>query len=142
MGNLWHYWTNDTCLPTQTPVSCTAGYYPDYVIMAQKKEHIKAGIDFARNNNIRLVIRNTGHDFLGRSTGYGALAINTHSFKDVAFTNRYMGPGTYRAGAVTVGAGVQVRELYRMAFAQKPPVIVVGGECPVSRSSMPSDDTS
>jgi hypothetical protein len=35
-----------------------------YVILATKKEHIKAGIDFARERNLRLIIRNTGHDFL------------------------------------------------------------------------------
>jgi hypothetical protein len=43
----------------------------------------------------------------------------------------YTGPGDWRAGAVTVGAGIQVQELYRLANAQNPPVVVVGGECPV-----------
>jgi hypothetical protein len=32
--------------------------------MATKKEQIKAGVDFAREHNLRLVIRNTGHDFM------------------------------------------------------------------------------
>ena len=99
--------------------------------MAKTKDHIKAGVDFARDNNVRLVIRNTGHDFMGRSTGYGALVVNTHSFKDVTFVKEYSGPGDWRGGAVTVGAGIQVRELYRLANAQNPPVVVIGGECPV-----------
>jgi FAD/FMN-containing dehydrogenase len=117
---------------------CTRGYYGEYVIMAKTREHIKAGLDFARDKNLRLVIRNTGHDFMGRSTGYGALVINTHSFKDVIFVKEYTGPGDWRGGAVTVGAGIQLRELYRLANGQNPPVIVVGGECPVCFHSPPS----
>jgi hypothetical protein len=51
--------------------------------MAKTKDQIRAGVNFARERNLRLIIRNTGHDFMGRSTGYGSLIINTHSFKDV-----------------------------------------------------------
>ncbi|CAA7267512.1 unnamed protein product [Cyclocybe aegerita] len=132
IANMWTYWTNETCsLYSFNPsATCTRGYYGDYVIMAKTREHIQAGVDFARDRNLRLVIRNTGHDFMGRSTGYGSLIINTHSFKSVSFTTQYAGPGSYRGGAVTVGAGIQVRELYRLANARSPPVVVVGGECP------------
>jgi len=131
IANLWTFWTNETCSAFPTAgATCTRGYYGNYVLMAKAQEHIKQGIDFARQNNLRLVIRNTGHDFLGRSTGYGSFIINTHSFKSVEFTSEYAGPGDYHGGAVTVGAGIQLRELYRLANAQKPPVVVVGGECP------------
>lgn len=82
VSNHWMLWTNNTCLPTTNRnAQCTLGYLPRYVIMAKTREHIQAGINFARMNNVRLIIRNTGHDFMGRSTGYSALAINTHSFK-------------------------------------------------------------
>ncbi|KAK2750264.1 hypothetical protein FQN55_002410 [Onygenales sp. PD_40] len=129
---LWNYWTNVTCPPTDTPeASCTLGYSPEYVIMAETTDDIKAGIDFARENNIRLLIRNTGHDFLGRSTGYGALAINTHSFKDVEFIKKYTSAdGSYEGRAVKIGAGVQARDLYTLANKQNPAQVVVGGECP------------
>jgi hypothetical protein len=102
-----------------------------YVIMAKKKEHIRAGVQFAKLYGMRLIIRNTGHDFLGRSTGWGSLIINTHDFKGVSFTNKWKGPGEYKGSAVTVGAGVQGRELLRLAHAQSPPLSVVVGECPV-----------
>lgn len=131
--NLWIFWSNNTCLPTTDPTStCTLGYYPEYVIRAKTKADIKAGIDFARTNNVRLIIRNTGHDFMGRSTGFGSLAINTHDFKSAEFTKRYTGPGGYTGGAVTVGAGIQGRELLRLGQQQNPKVAVVTGECPVS----------
>ncbi|KAK5655587.1 hypothetical protein OQA88_5518 [Cercophora sp. LCS_1] len=128
---MWKSWTNSSCTPTTDPATpCTLGYYGLYVIKATKKTHIKAGIDFARRNNLRLIIRNTGHDFFGRSTGWGSLIINTHSFQDVEFTANWKGPGGYTGSAVTVGAGVQGRALLRKAVAQNPPVTVVTGECP------------
>lgn len=131
IANLWPLYTNNTCLPTDDPnTPCTLGFYGDYVILAKKKEHIKAGVDFARTHNLRLIIRNTGHDFMGRSTGYGSLIINTHTFKETTFVAKYSGPGKWDGSAATVGAGVQGRELYRQAFAQDPKVVIVGGECP------------
>jgi hypothetical protein len=99
--------------------------------MATTAKHIQAGILFAKENGLRLIIRNTGHDFLGRSTGWGALVINTHSFQDVNFIKSWTGPGDYTGTAVTVGAGVQGRALLKLANAQSPPVTVVVGECPV-----------
>ncbi|GJC81678.1 FAD-linked oxidoreductase ZEB1 [Colletotrichum liriopes] len=129
--NLWKYFTNATCQPTENPSEpCTLGNYGVYAIKATKKQHVKAGIDFARDNNLRLIIRNTGHDFIGRSTGWGALIINTHSFQDITFSKQWTGPGGYNGGTVTIGAGVQGRALLQAANAQSPPVVVVTGECP------------
>jgi hypothetical protein len=69
---MWTFYTNHTCNPSTNARSgtCTLGHLPEFVIMAKTAAHIKAGVDFARTNNVRLVIRNTGHDFMGRSTGY------------------------------------------------------------------------
>ncbi|KAI2629340.1 FAD-binding domain-containing protein [Hypomontagnella submonticulosa] len=128
---LWTYFTNDTCIPTTNPDEpCTLGYYGVYVVEAKTKNHVERGIAFARDNSLRLIIRNTGHDFIGRSTGWGSLIINMHAFQDVAFTTRYSGPGGYKGSAVTIGAGIQARQLLTLANAQNPPVTVVTGECP------------
>lgn len=128
------FYTNETCRPTTDPSEpCTLGYYGVYAILAEKHDHVKAGVDFAREHNLRLVVRNTGHDFLGRSTGWGALVINTHRFKNMTFTSSYTGPGDYRGPAVTIGAGVQGAELLELANAQDPPASVVVGECAVRK---------
>jgi FAD/FMN-containing dehydrogenase len=127
-------------MPTDDPSgTCTRGFYGKYVIMATTKQQIRAGVKFAWERNLRLIIRNTGHDFMGRSTGYGALIINTHSFKDVKFLKKYTGPGDWTGSAAIVGAGVQGRELYRECFAQSPKVVIVGGECPVCVSIRTSE---
>jgi hypothetical protein len=60
-------YTNRTCLPGHDRTSpCTIGYYPEYVINSSSVAHVQAGVNFARRYNIRLVIKNTGHDFLGK----------------------------------------------------------------------------
>lgn len=83
------------------------------------------GLHFAQEHNIRLTIKNTGHDFLGRSTGRGALALWTHHLKDITFLNytsaHYIGP------AVRLGAGVQGSEAYEAA--KKRGLRVAGGDC-------------
>jgi hypothetical protein len=54
---LWPIYTNNTCLPTENSnATCTRGFYGDYVILATKKSHIKAGVDFARTHNLRLIM--------------------------------------------------------------------------------------
>jgi hypothetical protein len=65
IANLWPFSTNNTCPPTSDPSEpCTRGFYGNYVIMATTKDQIKAGVDFARERNLRLIVRNTGHDFM------------------------------------------------------------------------------
>lgn len=128
---MWKYFTNATCTITPDPTEpCTLGYYGVYVILAKERDHIKAGVDFAREHDLRLVIRNTGHDFIGRSVGWGSLVINTHSFQEVEFLEEFGGPGGYEGPAVRIGAGVQGRELAGAAAERG--LAVVTGECPVS----------
>ncbi|KAF9871773.1 isoamyl alcohol oxidase [Colletotrichum karsti] len=129
-SQLWTWGSNNTCELTTDPTrNCSSGNYPEYVIIAKTKAHIKAGVDFARSRNIRLVIRNTGHDFEGRSAGAGSLAINTHNFKDISFVDSYSGPGDYRGSAITIGAGVQGYEISDAAHARNPPQNMLMGEC-------------
>ncbi|RYP40862.1 hypothetical protein DL767_001343 [Monosporascus sp. MG133] len=92
----------DTCYATsQTQgLDCTQGGFPVYVVNATTVKHIQIAVNFARNNNLRLVIKNSGHDFLGRSVGFGSLSIWTHWLKDVEFLPEY----SIVAGGYTVGA--------------------------------------
>ncbi|KAK3685229.1 hypothetical protein B0T22DRAFT_213381 [Podospora appendiculata] len=129
-AGLWTYFTNDTCRPTTNPTdTCTLGYYPVLVITAKTTDHIQAGIKFANKNNLRLIVRNTGHDFLGRSVGWGALVINTHNFQDITVTNSWQGAGGYTGSAVTVGAGVQAFKALKTLHELSPPRVMVTGEC-------------
>jgi hypothetical protein len=78
------------------------------------------------------VIKNTGHDFLGKSLGAGSLNIWTHYLKEIAFTQSYNGAayGGYNGPAFKVGSGVQSFEIFAAANTHN--VTVVGGEARVS----------
>ncbi|KAF2839977.1 FAD-binding domain-containing protein [Patellaria atrata CBS 101060] len=107
--------------------NCTLGGYPVYVVDARKVSQIQLAVRFARDNGIRLVIKNTGHDFLGKSLGAGALSIWTHNLKGITFISDYQDDSSdYQGPAFKVGAGVQGYELYKAAEEQN--LVVVAGE--------------
>jgi len=57
------YWQNESCHPFTDPAStCTLGNYVDYTINVSSAADVVAGLDFAQQNNIRIVIKNTGHE--------------------------------------------------------------------------------
>jgi hypothetical protein len=64
-STLWQLWNNFSC-PISPNSPCTTNGYPVYVIAAQEANDVQAGVNFARTRNIRLNIKATGHDFLGR----------------------------------------------------------------------------
>ncbi|KAI1852847.1 hypothetical protein JX266_002388 [Neoarthrinium moseri] len=114
-----------SCDPFTPPeAQCIVGTYVQYAVNASSAEDFKSTLAFAQKNNIRLVIRNTGHDYLGKSTGAGALAIWTHHLKDIA-VHDYVSDA-YTGKAMTVGAGVQVREALVAADALG--LVIVGGD--------------
>ncbi|OTB12258.1 hypothetical protein K445DRAFT_321253 [Daldinia sp. EC12] len=96
-----------TCALAMNPQgNCTRGGFPEYVVNATTVKHIQAAVNFARNKRIRLIIKNTGHDFGGRSVGAGSLSIWTHHLKAMEFIPSYrLGP--YNGKAVHFGAGVE-----------------------------------
>ncbi|KAK5652349.1 hypothetical protein OQA88_10541 [Cercophora sp. LCS_1] len=119
----------ETCMPqdgAEPNATCTLGGFPSYSVNVTSVRHIQLAVNFARNANLRLVVHNTGHDFLGKSTGAGALSIWTHNLKSISYISRLVTP-SYTGPALKLGAGVQVGEVY--AFAHANNVTVVGGEC-------------
>ncbi|OAA67982.1 FAD-binding domain containing protein [Niveomyces insectorum RCEF 264] len=123
---MWPLYQGQTCMPTDDPNAvCTLGGYPSYAVAATNVAQIQLAVNFARNANLRLVVKNTGHDFNGKSAGAGALSIWTHNLKQIQYyanlrTTGYSGP------AFKMGAGVQAFEMYEAANQHG--VSVVGGE--------------
>ncbi|KAF2258397.1 FAD-binding domain-containing protein [Lojkania enalia] len=119
--------TNASCDPfTARSSPCLFGDYVRYTVNVTGPDDVAATIRFAEKKNIRLVIRNTGHDYVGRSTGAGGLAIWTHYLKGVEVKD-WSGDG-YTGKAVKVGAGAQGIEISQAAHSVG--LIVVTGECP------------
>ncbi|TGO82544.1 hypothetical protein BPOR_0809g00050 [Botrytis porri] len=120
--------TNNTCNPfLPSTTSCTLGNYVSYAINATTTNDVKEAVNFANSHNIRLVIRSTGHDYNGKSTGAGALSIWTHYMKSITLTESYNSQA-YTGKAAVLGAGVSSFEAYRFADANNG--LIVGGNCP------------
>lgn len=120
------YFANQSCDPfSERSIPCTLGNYVSYSVKATEAWDVIAALEFARAEKLRVIVRNTGHDFLGRSTGAGALAIWTQGLKNITFgtySDKY-----YTGPSVTVGAGVMGNEM--VEAANKQGMTVVSGEC-------------
>ena len=121
------YWLNNSCSPFPASSSgCDLGNLAVYALDIDSAATVAAGLKFAQEHNIRLTIKNTGHDYIGRSSGQGSLALWTHNLKNMTFFD-YSSPH-YTGPALKVGAGVQFSEAYSAAAERN--LRVLGGYCP------------
>lgn len=118
---------NVSCDPfTDRAAQCVIGSYVQYAVNATGASDYFETLAFAQQRNMRLVIRNTGHDYLGKSTGAGALALWTHHLKDIAVLD--YSSNAYTGKSMRVGAGVQASEAQSLANSLG--LVVVEGDCP------------
>ncbi|KAJ0422716.1 FAD-binding domain-containing protein [Aspergillus carlsbadensis] len=99
--------------PQDTP--CLQGRIPVYAIMAHSAAEVQTAIRFAKEHDLRITIRNTGHDGMGRSSGSDSVQINVNRLKDIQFVDNFIprggGESDAEGRAVIVGAGVLGTEL-------------------------------
>jgi hypothetical protein len=50
------------------------GGYPYYVVNASSAEQVSEALKWAARKNVRVNVKNTGHNVPGRSTGWGSLS--------------------------------------------------------------------
>lgn len=122
--------TNNSCNPFVGPdAPCTVGYHSTYTVNVSRVSDIQSAVRFSKENNVRLVIRNSGHDYLGKSTGAHALSVWTHHLKSMQLIETYQSDSSdYQGPAIKMGAGIEVSEAYE--FASSHNLMVVGGNCP------------
>ena len=130
-----------------------------YTVNATEVSAISKGIEFAKRHSIRLVVKNTGHDILGRydafiiivlvdccqfaltcrfrsrSTGYGSLNIWVrHLRQGITFQEAYQPSNgcsktDWQGSAFVIRGGYTWKDVYGEAADRG--VIVVGGGDPV-----------
>ena len=92
-----------------------------YAVAAEGAEDIAAAVNFARDNGIRLAVKGTGHDYLGRSNAPDSLLVWTHKMRRVAIHDafRIAGGSIGDPGipAISVEAGARWLEVYVAATA-------------------------
>ena len=58
-------YNDDTCLPS--PIApCSGAGYPVYIVNATQASDVQEAVVFAKKAGARLIVKGTGHDFLGR----------------------------------------------------------------------------
>ncbi|KAJ7306780.1 FAD-binding domain-containing protein, partial [Mycena albidolilacea] len=117
-------WTNPAnAVADSPPRVCNQGSIPRFGIHVASTKDVLAGVDFSKKHGIPLVIKNSGHDFKGRSSGPGTLALwmsNLNSVRpETPFrSNRSIPTGCSSkrgTNAVTVGAGISFSGLVTFA---------------------------
>ncbi|KAN0105126.1 FAD-binding domain containing protein [Russula decolorans] len=106
----------ELCLRNGT--TCAQGDVPLYAVNATTAGHIQAGVRFAQDHDLRVVIKSSGHDYLGRSTAKNSLLLWTAYFQNITFTQQFIVNGSDHGPAVTVGSGVGLKTIYAAAKSQ------------------------
>ncbi|MBV8102701.1 MAG: FAD-binding oxidoreductase [Verrucomicrobia bacterium] len=103
-----------------------------YAIAAQTTEDVVAGVNFARTNNLRLVVKGGGHSYVGGSNAADSLLIWTRAMNKVALQDAFVGQGCsgHEAPepAVTVESGAMWIDAYH-AVTVEGARYVQGGGC-------------
>ncbi|CAF5000519.1 unnamed protein product, partial [Rotaria sp. Silwood1] len=111
----FHNWENSLCSIFVNSSTCNQGSVPVLAVDAILPEHVQATVRFAVMNNLRLVIKSTGHDLLGRSTAAGSLLLWLHHMKNMTLIEQYSSCDlTNVSNAIRIEAGVQWGEVYRL----------------------------
>ncbi|EIN13056.1 FAD-binding domain-containing protein [Punctularia strigosozonata HHB-11173 SS5] len=109
--------------------NCSLGALPAYEVLATSTVDVSAAVKFAAKYNLRLRIKNTGHDYLGRSSAPGSFTIWTHQLKSAAHIPSFVPAGCSRStkpvDALLVGSGMEVLDLWTAADQYS--VTTIGG---------------
>jgi len=87
-----------------------------YAVEARSAADVAAGVNFARQNNLRLVVKGAGHSYLGTSNAPDSLLIWTRAMSEVRLHDAFVGQGCgghiAPLPAVSAGAGAVWMDLY------------------------------
>jgi FAD/FMN-containing dehydrogenase len=104
----------------------------EYAIRARNAADVAAGVDFAREHNLRLVVKGGGHSYLGTSNAPDSLLIWTRAMNKVTLHDAFVGQGcegrVAAVPAVTAEAGAVWIDLYH-ATTTEAGRYVQGGGC-------------
>ena len=89
-----HDGTISACyLDTTLGIPCRQGSIPPVGVDARSESDVQAAVKFAKQHNLKLVVKGTGHDFLGRSTARGGFLIWTHHLKQTVYNPTFVPEG-------------------------------------------------
>ncbi|KAJ6016193.1 hypothetical protein N7540_010784 [Penicillium herquei] len=115
ISTAWNNMNNDSCLPDAS-APCSGLGYPVYVVNATSAQHVKLAVDFARDYNVRLNVKASGHDYIKRSSTPYSLSIWTrYMLGEYEYHDQFQPQNCnviISTTAVTAGAGSYVSDIY------------------------------
>lgn len=103
-----------------------------YAVQAKTTQDIARAVNFAREHNLRIVVKGGGHDYLGRSSAPDSLLVWTHDMREVKYIPNFVPTGAPEHESaipvITAEAGTRWIEAYNVATNQNH-LYVQGGGC-------------
>jgi len=103
-----------------------------YAVAARNTRDVVAAVNFAREHNLRLVVKGGGHSYQGTSNAPDSLLVWTRRMNDITLHDAFIASGCERRAsptrAVTVGAGAIWAQVYD-AVTTRGGGYVQGGGC-------------
>ncbi|KAJ1306336.1 hypothetical protein OPQ81_011032 [Rhizoctonia solani] len=130
--------TNQGCLldpnnPKNTsafsaPQVCDQGGVSPYYIAIKTAADVTQAFAFSKRTGVPLSIKNTGHDYAGRSSAPGTLALWTNNIKYISYSTKFVPEGCQQDGvpALTYGAGQDFESIY--LYADNNNLTFIGGK--------------
>lgn len=101
-----------------------------YAIHARNAADVAAGVNFAREHNLRLVVKGAGHSYLGTSNAPDSLLIWTRGMNKIELHDAFVGQScdpASSAKAVTTESGAVWIDLYHAVTAEAGRYVQGGG---------------
>jgi FAD/FMN-containing dehydrogenase len=103
-----------------------------YAVAAETPGHVAAAVNFARTNNLRLVVKGGGHSYQGTSNAAGSLLVWTRRMDSIVLREAFVAAGCEKQAqpqpAVSVAAGAIWGRVYNEVMV-KAGRYVQGGGC-------------
>jgi len=102
-----------------------------YAVAARTTGDVVAAVNFARRNNVRLVVKGGGHSYQGTSNAEDSLLVWTRKMNDITLSDAFVGVGcdghSPPTRAVTIGAGALWAQVYDVVTTQAGGYVQGGG---------------
>lgn len=102
-----------------------------YAVAARSTAHVVAAVNFAREHNLRLVVKGGGHSYQGTSNAPDSLLIWTKRMNEITLHDSFVAEGCDKGAvttrAVTVGAGALWAHVYDAVTTQAGGYVQGGG---------------
>ncbi|PWN86912.1 FAD-binding domain-containing protein [Acaromyces ingoldii] len=112
--------------------NCFQGSVPSRYIDVRRYQDVQAALAFSTATGVPLVVKNSGHDYKGRSSAPNSLKLWTHNLQPaITLKKAFVAAGCAASTATTAvsfGAGQGFLGLYQ--FAEDNNITIVGGSSP------------